>query len=84
MTGSDTEVAGAKLMAWLWDIWVKGGSLDGGDVQDYLLKAGLAKEVPFDPEEHGWNFDGADMMEPGDPFYVTTELGAQLLNLARV
>jgi hypothetical protein len=82
--GKAMVAKGSRVVAWLWEAWSNGGTLDGGDIQEYLVKEGLVERVPYDPGKHGTDFDAAEYMEPGDDYFVASDMGRALLNAARV
>ena len=75
---------GARLLSFLWETWCQGGTLDGGDIQDFMVKERLAKVVPYDPAVHGTDFEASEFMEPGDDYYVATDLGKAMLDSVRL
>lgn len=52
-----------------------GEGVEYDELLDLLEHAGLLRQEPYDPETHG---PATDRQEPGDPWYVTTELAQNL------
>jgi len=82
--GKAMVAKGARVVAWLWDAWSSGGTMDGGDIQEFLVREGLVKRVAYDPAIHGSDFEASEFMEPGDDYYEASDMGRALLNAARV
>jgi hypothetical protein len=56
----------ARLAKWLFEAATSDGcDVDGGDVQDQMVKLGFVVSVPYDPAVHG-EIDS----DPGDMVYV--------------
>ena len=55
----------------------KGGSYDGGDMQDQLVRVGVLTQVEYNPEIHGYCKYGS---EKGDPYFVMSDWFKQLKN----
>lgn len=53
------------------------GSFDGAELQDMLVKHGLYRIEPFDPKVHD---DSSGAAEPGDDFYVPTNIARTALS----
>lgn len=67
-----------------WDFLVAhffdgGGSLelDGVEFQERATRCGLLRKEPYDPKKHGP--DGTGAAEPGDDWYVSTEIARAAL-----
>lgn len=59
------------LMTEYWDHGA--GDIDGGWLQETLLRHGLIRAEPYDPDNHfGGNFDGR---EPGETIFVLSDDG---------
>lgn len=61
----------ANFVKWvIHDGCFDGCDLDGGDIQDRAIKAGILVEEKYDPNKHGPNeYDIA----PGEEFYVLSD-----------
>ena len=55
----------------------EGGSYDGGDMQDQLVRVGVLTQVEYNPEIHGHCEYGS---EKGDPYFVMSDWFKQLKN----
>lgn len=63
---TEIERKGLHLIELVWDSFVAASDVDGFEIQDWLIKAGIAVAEPFDEAKHG----SSAVLEPGDPFYV--------------
>jgi hypothetical protein len=65
------------------DALVKNGmeDVDGGELQELLVKHGLYRIVPYDPDVHGSG--GLEWIEAGDDWYVPTGIARAALTASK-
>lgn len=63
---TEIERKGLQLIRSVWRACIQARDLDGSEVEDWLVQAGIIVAEPYDPTKHG----PSDLLDPGDTYYV--------------